>query len=291
MSDTTTSINRFRHREALRVRWAEVDMQKIVFNGHYLMYADTAMAGYWRALVLPYEETMQQLGGDLFVRKATLEYQAPAHYDDMLTVGVRTRHIGNSSIVFDVGVYRSAQCLVHGELVYVFADPVARVAQPLPPALRTVLTQFEAGQPMVRVQVGRWTELGEAARQIREEVFIREQQIPADMERDEADAGCVHAVAYNLLGAVVGTGRLLAHAPGVAKIGRMAVRQAVRGSGVGRALLASLLQAAQDRGDHEVMLHAQHSAVAFYRSAGFSSRGPEFEEAGIVHMEMVRRVA
>ena len=47
---------RFFHR--LRVRWAEVDMQKIVFNAHYLMYFDTAVADYWRALALPYEEAM-----------------------------------------------------------------------------------------------------------------------------------------------------------------------------------------------------------------------------------------
>ena len=67
---------RFFHR--LRVRWVEVDMQKIVFNGHYLMYLDTAVADYWRALSLPYEETMHALGGDLYVKKATLEYNASA---------------------------------------------------------------------------------------------------------------------------------------------------------------------------------------------------------------------
>ncbi|MEO8060823.1 MAG: 4-hydroxybenzoyl-CoA thioesterase, partial [Burkholderiales bacterium] len=39
----------FRFSERLRVRWAEIDAQKIVFNGHYLMYFDTAVAGYWRA--------------------------------------------------------------------------------------------------------------------------------------------------------------------------------------------------------------------------------------------------
>jgi dienelactone hydrolase len=64
---------RFFHR--LRVRWAEVDMQKIVFNAHYLMYFDTAIADYWRALALPYEEAMQSLGGDLYVRKATIDFQ------------------------------------------------------------------------------------------------------------------------------------------------------------------------------------------------------------------------
>jgi YbgC/YbaW family acyl-CoA thioester hydrolase len=68
----------FRFADPLRVRWAEVDMQKVVFNGHYLMYVDTAMGNYWRALALPYEQTLAALDGDLFVRKSTLEYLAPA---------------------------------------------------------------------------------------------------------------------------------------------------------------------------------------------------------------------
>src|SRR5690606_23654198 len=63
---------RFFHR--LRVRWAEVDMQKIVFNAHYLMYFDTAISDYWRAMALPYEEAMHQLDGDLYVVKATVEF-------------------------------------------------------------------------------------------------------------------------------------------------------------------------------------------------------------------------
>ena len=57
---------RFSHR--LRVRWVEVDMQQIVFNGHYLMYFDTAVTDYWRRLAMPYAATMQQLGGDLYVK-------------------------------------------------------------------------------------------------------------------------------------------------------------------------------------------------------------------------------
>ena len=106
----------------------------------------------------------------------------------------------------------------------------------------------------------------------------------------EADASAIHAVAYNRFGAALGTGRLLEHVPGVAKIGRMAVRQSVRGSGVGRAVLDALLEAARQRGDREAILHAQLSAAPFYVRAGFSTRGPAFEEAGIPHVEMVRSV-
>src|SRR5437763_11396418 len=96
----------FRFFERLRVRWAEIDAQQIVFNGDYLMYFDTAIAGYWRALAMPYHETMEALGGDLFVRKATLEYLGSAVYDDVLEIGLRCARIGNSSIAFLAGAFR-----------------------------------------------------------------------------------------------------------------------------------------------------------------------------------------
>ncbi|MGE5864170.1 MAG: acyl-CoA thioesterase, partial [Rhizobacter sp.] len=96
----------FRFSERLRVRWAEVDMQKVVFNGHYLMYIDTAVSGYWRAMAAPYEDTLKYLGGDLFVRKSTLEYNASARYDELLDIGVRTARIGNSSMVLETAAFR-----------------------------------------------------------------------------------------------------------------------------------------------------------------------------------------
>jgi YbgC/YbaW family acyl-CoA thioester hydrolase len=278
----------FRFTERLRVRWAEVDMQRIVFNGHYLMYFDTAIAGYWRALALPYHDTMDYLGGDLFVRKATLEYHASAAYDEIVDVGVRTARIGNSSMLMSCAVYRGDELLVSGELVYVFADPVAKTSKAVAQELREVLNAFEAGKPMVEVRVGTWDELGRDAQAIRTRVFVDEQKIPAEMEYDVADAGCTHAVAYNRFGVALATGRLLEHVPGVAKIGRMAVVPTMRGTRIGRAVLDALIKAARDRGDHEALLHAQASAAGFYSRAGFAARGPEFDEAGIAHIEMVR---
>ena len=123
----------FRYFDRLRVRWAEVDMQKIVFNGHYLMYFDTAVAGYWRALAMPYHETMELLQGDMFVRKATVEYLGSARYDDQCEVGIRCERIGNSSMLFAAALFRGETLLVHGELVYVFADPATQTARPVPP--------------------------------------------------------------------------------------------------------------------------------------------------------------
>ncbi len=278
----------FRFADRLRVRWAEVDMQRIVFNGHYLMYFDTAMAGYWRALALPYHETMQRLEGDLFVRKATVEYEDSARYDDLLDVGVRCARIGTSSIVFACGAFRAGEWLVGGDLVYVFADPAARASRPVPPALRAVLEAFETGQPMVDVRVGSWAQLGSDARAIRQAVFVDEQRIPAAMEWDQADAAALHAVAYNRLGMPLATGRLVAQADGIARIGRMAVLAPMRGSRIGSAVLEQLSTAARRRGDVELMLHAQLSAVSFYTRAGFVEHGPAFDEAGIAHVPMRR---
>ena len=282
----------FRFFDRLRVRWAEIDAQKIVFNGHYLMYFDTAVAGYWRALAMPYAQTMERLGGDLYVRKATVEYQGSARYDDVLDVGMRCARIGNSSILFSGAAFRQDRLLVSCELVYVFADPRTQTSKPVPEALRDILNAFEAGESMVDVRVGGWDALGLHARAIRTEVFIDEQRIPVEMEWDQADAGAVHAVACNRFGLPLATGRLLPHtpggAPGVGRIGRMASIQSVRGSGVGRQVLDALLGAAKVRGDRELLLHAQTSAQGFYARAGFVPAGPVFEEAGIAHIEMRR---
>jgi YbgC/YbaW family acyl-CoA thioester hydrolase len=282
--------NDFRFSERLRVRWAEIDAQKIVFNGHYLMYFDTAVAGYWRALAMPYAETMSQLEGDMFVRKATVDYLGSARYDDVLDVAMRCARIGSSSMLFSGGVYRADRLLVSCELVYVFADPHTQKSKPVPPVLRAVLEGFEAGEPMLETRVGTWQELGERAQAIRTQVFIEEQNIPAEMEWDAADAHAVHALASNRFGLPLATGRLLQHTPGVGRIGRMAVSQTVRGSGVGRAVLDALIEVARARGDREIVLHAQTSAQAFYDRSGFSARGAVFEEAGIAHIEMARRL-
>jgi YbgC/YbaW family acyl-CoA thioester hydrolase len=278
----------FRHFDRMRVRWVEVDMQKIVFNGHYLMYFDTAVAGYWRSMAMPYAATMEYLGGDLFVRKSTLEYHASARYDDLLDIGMRCGRIGNSSMVFHAAAFRAEELLVSGELVYVFADPHAQASKPVPQELRDALQAFESGKPMVDVRVGPWGELGRDAQAIRTAVFVQEQRIPAEMEWDAADEGCTHAVAYNRFGMPLGTGRLLEHVPGVAKIGRMAVSQTMRGGRIGRAVLDALMRAAREQGDREVILHAQLTAAPFYARAGFAERGPAFDEAGIPHVEMVR---
>ena len=279
---------RFFHR--LRVRWAEVDMQKIVFNAHYLMYFDTAITEYWRALALPMEEVFARLGGELYVKKATVEFNASAQMDDLIDVALRCERIGNSSIQFIGAIFHGDKHLISSEIIYVFADPISQTSRPVPEALRNAFIALEAGEPMVEMKVGTWAELGQDAGQVRNEVFVEEQKIPKELEWDAADADAVHAVAYNRLGMPLATGRYLpypaAGRSGVVKVGRMAVKRVMRGAGVGREVLFALMDAARQRGEHEVVLHAQRSAEAFYARLGYTVNGEPFEEAGIPHIEM-----
>ncbi|HVZ43612.1 MAG TPA: YbgC/FadM family acyl-CoA thioesterase [Ramlibacter sp.] len=275
---------RFFHR--LRVRWAEVDMQRIVFNAHYLMYFDTAVADYWRALAMPYDEAMELLEGDIFLKKAGVEFHASARMDEMLDVALKCSRVGNSSMAFTGAIFRGEQLLITCELLYVFADPKTQTSRPVPPKLREMLAGYEAGEPLVDVRLGGWDELGSDARRIRTEVFIDEQRIPAELEWDEADLASVHAVAYNRLGQAIATGRLLPAVDGSAKVGRMAVNKVLRGWGFGEQVLRALAHAAARRGDRELVLHAQRTAIPFYARLGFAPRGESFVEAGIPHQEM-----
>ncbi len=277
---------RFAHR--MRVRWVEVDMQQIVFNGHYLMYFDTAVTDYWRRLAMPYAETMHQLGGDLYVKKASVEYHASAEMDDFLEACMRCDRIGNSSMTFVGAIFRGDELLITSELVYVYADPVAKKSQPVPAALRDLLEAFERGEDMVQLHLGSWHDLQKLASPLRTEVFVHEQKVPAELEWDDADRTALHCLVVNRMGMVLATGRLLEHAPGVARIGRMAVKKQMRGTDLGRRVLHALMDAARARGDRQVLLHAQCSAEGFYRRSGFAPHGVVFEEAGIAHIEMVR---
>jgi len=290
MTDTLLRKTDFRFFHRLRVRWAEVDMQKIVFNAHYLMYFDTAIADYWRAMALPYEESMRLLEGDLYVRKATIEFNASARIDDLLDIGMKCERIGTSSMRFAGGLFRGGDLLVSCELLYVFADPASQTSRPVPAALREAIEAYEAGQPMREVLTGDWQQLAEGASRVRREVFIDEQRVPESMEWDEHDESAVHAVVRNRLGQVIATGRLVAEAPGLGRIGRLAVHRGLRGGGHGEALLRALESVAQQRGERALTLHAQRSAENFYRRLGYAVCGEPFEEAGIDHIEMRREL-
>lgn len=132
------------------------------------------------------------------------------------------------------------------------------------------------------IKIAAWNVLRDDAALIRNEVFVAEQNVPAELEMDDMDAVCVHAVAYDENGMPVATGRLLPDG----HIGRMAVRKSGRGKGIGGALLQALMAAARERGDHEVVLNAQTHAAPFYSGHGFAQEGELFMEAGIEHIHM-----
>lgn len=138
----------------------------------------------------------------------------------------------------------------------------------------------------MNIITGSWEQLRAQAQPIRFEVFVDEQKVPAEIELDEMDPHCVHAVAYDDAGRPLATGRLLPDG----HIGRMAVRQAGRGKGVGGAVLQALIAAARARGDAEVILNAQVHAEGFYQRYGFVREGDEFMEAGIPHITMRARL-
>ena len=138
----------------------------------------------------------------------------------------------------------------------------------------------------LEIEVVGWDEAEMLVMPVRTEVFVVEQGVPAEIERDALDAVCRHAIARDAGGRVIATGRLLPDG----HIGRMAVLRAARGAGVGGAVLQALIAEAARRGLPEVALNAQTHALAFYLRHGFEAVGEVFMEAGIPHRAMRRTV-
>jgi predicted GNAT family N-acyltransferase len=139
----------------------------------------------------------------------------------------------------------------------------------------------------VSVRILAWPDAEADAMRVRDAVFVIEQGVPPEIERDEWDQRSEHALALDREGRVVGTGRLLPDG----HIGRMAVLPEWRGHGIGGYILASLVARAHERGMTRVVLNAQTHAVPFYARHGFAPFGDEFIEAGIPHVAMAREIS
>jgi len=129
-----------------------------------------------------------------------------------------------------------------------------------------------------------WQEYHAVLTRIRDIVFIDEQNVSEELERDSLDPQYIHALALDANNVGIGTGRLL----GTGKIGRMAVLKPWRRKGVGRALLTTLIEAARSAGITKVTLDAQIHACEFYKAEGFTAFGEQFMDAGIPHISMSR---
>ena len=125
-----------------------------------------------------------------------------------------------------------------------------------------------------------------AALALREEVFIVEQGVTPDGDRDGRDPEAVQLVAVDTDGGLLGTCRLLVEPTGTAKFGRLAVRAEARGRGIGAALLAEAEREARAAGARRMGLHAQTDALGLYERAGFLPYGARFVEEGIEHQGM-----
>ena len=143
-----------------------------------------------------------------------------------------------------------------------------------------------------RVEPADFADAGDELLAVREAVFVVEQDVPIEEERDAQDPRSVHAIARDRAGKPIGTGRLVPPAADgePAHVGRMAVLRDWRGAGVGDALLHALLRQARERGWNDIVLNAQVSAQSFYARHGFVPFGERFIEAGIEHQAMRRRI-
>lgn len=135
-----------------------------------------------------------------------------------------------------------------------------------------------------------WKEAEVDAFLVRQEVFILEQRVPAELELDELDSSAAHVLAYQDAHCI-GTGRLVNLSAKQAQIGRMAVLAKFRGKGIGKQILQKLVDLAASQGVLEIILHSQVSAIPFYGKLGFQAQGGVYEEAGIPHRNMMLTLA
>jgi hypothetical protein len=136
----------------------------------------------------------------------------------------------------------------------------------------------------ISIQITHWDEAKSQVMPIRHAVFIKEQEVPEELEWDEFDQDALHAIVKKDQ-EVIGTARLIIDKANT-RIGRMAIQKKYREQGIGQKLLSILIQTAKEKGAQECILHAQTHAIAFYAKADFEPNGPIFDEAGIPHVEM-----
>ncbi len=127
-----------------------------------------------------------------------------------------------------------------------------------------------------------WSSHQQQLNGVRDAVFVKEQGVPQELEWDGLDAEATHFLAINEAGQALGCARLLDSG----QIGRMAVVESQRRSGIGRRLLDAAIDRARQDGHDQVFVHAQTEVARFYREAGFLAEGKEFMEADIPHIAM-----
>lgn len=143
MSDTPENIDVYPVRHRLRVRYAEIDAQGVVFNAHYLSYFDTAINEAFRPHNIDWLAQVEASGCDVQLVKSLVEYKAPLQFDEEFDVCARVGRLGNSSISWELAIFGAGRDLrATGEIVWVYADLKAKQAKPLPDWLRNIANEL-----------------------------------------------------------------------------------------------------------------------------------------------------
>jgi acyl-CoA thioester hydrolase len=132
----------FKYSSLARVGFSDTDAQGIVYYGRYLPYFDTARVEYHRHLeMLPRERTEHEF----VMRASTIEYFAPARFDDLLEVFIRIARIGRTSVTYECAAYRvdDALLMVTAKQTLVLVDLAERKACPVPDWFRERIRAFE----------------------------------------------------------------------------------------------------------------------------------------------------
>lgn len=138
--------------ETIRVRYAEIDAQSIVFNAHYLTYFDVAVTEYFRERTgKSYSELVAEFQIDFHVQQSLIDYHSPARFDDLLEIGVRGAYRGARAF-WDLAIFRDEDLLCSGRLTYAAVDAVSGGVKRIPPAVAEQLRLNQLTQEMFAAQ-------------------------------------------------------------------------------------------------------------------------------------------
>ena len=128
-----------------RIRYSEVDSQKIVYNSHYLTFLDVSIFEFFDAIGFNQEEYIKETNNEFHTVRAVVEYKAPATLGDTIEVLTRIKKIGNSSITFQQEIYlhESDKLLATGEIVWVNTNQEEMVPATVPDYLRQLLKDYQ----------------------------------------------------------------------------------------------------------------------------------------------------
>lgn len=134
----------FRFHHDIRVRFADTDLQAIVFNANYLTYYDVAWTEYFREIGFEWKDILD-LGVDTVLARTTMEFKSPARFDEVLEVHTRISRIGTTSLTFEFEIYPAGEERIVGSAtsLYVCVDPKTLTSTPVPELLRERISAFE----------------------------------------------------------------------------------------------------------------------------------------------------